>query len=81
MSRGYLRALSAPAGRVTTMSGWMWGALGLVVGAGLAVLVVRLVDAARSASVVAERDLLRERVLDLETSLPRTWRPPPCWRP
>jgi DNA recombination protein RmuC len=51
------------------MSGWMWGALGLVVGAGLAVLVVRLVDAARSASVVAERDLLRERVLDLETSL------------
>ena len=51
------------------MSGGMWGALGLVVGAGLAVLVVRLVDAARSASVVAERDLLRERVLDLETSL------------
>ena len=57
------------AGSITVMSGWVWGALGLVVGAGVAVLLCRLVDAARSAAVVAERDLLRERVVDLETSL------------
>jgi DNA recombination protein RmuC len=51
------------------MNGWLWGSLGLVVGAGLAVLMARLVYAARSAAVAAERDLLRERVVDLETSL------------
>ena len=47
----------------------MWGLVGLVVGVGVAVAVCRLLYAARSAAVVAERDLLRERVLDLETSL------------
>ncbi|GAA4406860.1 DNA recombination protein RmuC [Fodinibacter luteus] len=47
----------------------MWGVLGLVVGVVAAAVVVRLVDAARAAAVVAERDLLRERVVDLETSL------------
>jgi DNA recombination protein RmuC len=51
------------------MNGWLWGSLGLVVGAGLAVVMARLVYAARSAAVAAERDLLRERVVDLETSL------------
>ena len=51
------------------MSGWVWGLVGLVVGVGVAVAVGRLLHAARSAAVVAERDLLRERVLDLETSL------------
>jgi DNA recombination protein RmuC len=51
------------------MNGWVWGALGLVVGVGVAVLVCRLLDAARAAALVAERDLLRERVVDLETSL------------
>ena len=45
------------------------GLVGLVVGLGVAVAVYRLLYAARSAGVVAERDLLRERVLDLETSL------------
>ena len=47
----------------------MWGLVGLLVGIGVAVAVCRLLYAARSAAVVAERDLLRERVLDLETSL------------
>ena len=51
------------------MSEWLWGALGLLVGAAVAVVMARLLYAARSAAVVAERDLLRERVLDLETSL------------
>ncbi len=43
--------------------------VGLVVGAGVAVALARLVYAARSGSVTAERDLLRERVVDLEASL------------
>ena len=51
------------------MNTWVWGLLGLVVGVAVTIIVTRLVDAARSAAVVAERDLLRERVLDLETSL------------
>ena len=51
------------------MNTWVWGLLGLVVGVAVTIVVTRLVDAARSAAVVAERDLLRERVLDLETSL------------
>ena len=44
-------------------------AVGLAVGAGLAVVLARLVYAARAGSVSAQRDLLRERVVDLETSL------------
>lgn len=51
------------------MNTWVWGLLGLVVGVAVTIVVTRLVDAARSAAVVAERELLRERVLDLETSL------------
>jgi len=51
------------------MNATVWGLVGLVVGVLVAVAVCRLLDAARSAAVVAERDLLRERVLDLETSL------------
>ena len=51
------------------MNATVWGLVGLVVGVGVAVAVCRLLYAARSAAVVAERDLLRERVLDLETSL------------
>ena len=51
------------------MNTWVWGLLGLVVGVAVTIVVTRLVDASRSAAVVAERELLRERVLDLETSL------------
>jgi DNA recombination protein RmuC len=51
------------------MDGWMWGLAGLVVGAVLAVGLARLVFAARTAAVATERDLLRERVIDLEGSL------------
>jgi DNA recombination protein RmuC len=51
------------------MNGWVWGLLGLIVGATVAVVLARLVFAARSAAVVTERDLLRERVVDLEASL------------
>jgi DNA recombination protein RmuC len=51
------------------MDGWMWGLLGLVVGAAGAATLARLVFAARTAAVATERDLLRERVVDLEGSL------------
>lgn len=51
------------------MSGWVWALVGVVVGAGLALVLARLVFAARSAALATERDLLRERVVDLETSL------------
>ncbi|MGB7817477.1 MAG: DNA recombination protein RmuC [Ornithinibacter sp.] len=51
------------------MSAWVWGVLGVVLGAGSAVVLAQLVYAARSAAAVAERDLLRDRVVDLETSL------------
>ncbi len=47
----------------------MWALAGLVVGAGGALALSRLVFAARAASLTTERDLLRERVVDLETSL------------
>ena len=47
----------------------MWLLLGLALGAGAAVAVSRLVFAARTAAVSTERDLLRERVVDLEGSL------------
>ena len=47
----------------------MWSLAGLVVGAGGALALSRLVFAARAASLTTERDLLRERVVDLETSL------------
>lgn len=51
------------------MSGWVWALVGLVVGAGATFVLSRLVFAARAAAVATERDLLRERVVDLETSL------------
>ena len=43
--------------------------IGLVLGAAAAAAVVRQLGAVRSAGVAAERDLLRERVLDLEAAL------------
>ena len=43
--------------------------IGLVLGAGAAAAAVRQLGAVRSAGVTAERDLLRERVLDLEAAL------------
>ena len=43
--------------------------IGLVLGAGAAAAVVRQLGAVRSAGVTAERDLLRERVLELEAAL------------
>ena len=39
------------------MNATVWGLVGLVVGVGVAVAVCRLLYAARSAAVVAERDL------------------------
>ncbi|MGL5866903.1 MAG: DNA recombination protein RmuC [Dermatophilaceae bacterium] len=51
------------------MNGWMWMVVGLVSGAGIGWSLARLVFLARGASVTAERELLRERVVDLETSL------------
>ncbi len=56
-------------GSIRGMDGWMWGLLGFVVGAVAAATVARLGLAARSAAVATERDLLRERVVDLEGSL------------
>ena len=47
----------------------MWLLLGLVVGAAAAAGLARLVFSARTAAVATERDLLRERVVDLEGSL------------
>lgn len=46
----------------------MWGLVGVLLGAGAAWAVARLAHAARAAAVIAERDLLRARVLDLEAS-------------
>lgn len=43
--------------------------VGLVIGAAAAAAVVHQMGAVRSAGVAAERDLLRERVIDLEASL------------
>jgi DNA recombination protein RmuC len=51
------------------MDGWMWLLLGLVIGAVAASGLARLVFTARTAAVTTERDLLRERVVDLEGSL------------
>lgn len=42
---------------------------GLVLGAAVAALVVRPIGAVRAAGIAAERDLLRERVVDLEAAL------------
>ena len=42
---------------------------GLVLGAAVAALVVRQIGAVRAAGIAAERDLLRERVVDLEAAL------------
>ncbi|MBM6405671.1 DNA recombination protein RmuC [Phycicoccus sp. CSK15P-2] len=51
------------------MDGWMWLLPGLLVGAVLGAVVARLLVAARVAAAETERDLLRDRVVDLETSL------------
>jgi DNA recombination protein RmuC len=51
------------------MNPWIALVAGLVVGAVTAYLLSRTTYAVRAASVATERDLLRERVLDLEASL------------
>jgi DNA recombination protein RmuC len=51
------------------MDGWMWGLVGALAGAAVALSLGRLVVAARTAGLTTERDLLRERVVDLEGSL------------
>jgi DNA recombination protein RmuC len=51
------------------MNPWITLAAGIVVGAVTAYLLSRTTYAVRAASVATERDLLRERVLDLEASL------------
>ncbi len=51
------------------MSGWMWAVVGFVLGVALTGVFLRMAYAVRSAAVGTERDLLRERVIDLETSL------------
>jgi DNA recombination protein RmuC len=51
------------------MDAWMAGLLGLVIGAAFAAALMWGRYAARSASLVTERDLLRARVGDLEASL------------
>jgi DNA recombination protein RmuC len=43
--------------------------VGLLIGGAVAALVVRQIGAVRAAGVAAERDLLRERVVDLEAAL------------
>lgn len=51
------------------MDGWMWAVIGFAVGVAITAVFLRLSYAARSAAVGTERDLLRERVNDLEASL------------
>ena len=51
------------------MTPWLALAVGLLAGALIAVALARIVYAARAAAVATERDLLRERVVDLEASL------------
>ncbi|MGL4746054.1 MAG: DNA recombination protein RmuC [Dermatophilaceae bacterium] len=51
------------------MEAVIWSVVGLAAGAVAAWLVARLVHRAEVAGVATERDLLRERVVDLETSL------------
>jgi DNA recombination protein RmuC len=62
-------ALSAVAGRVCGMELVLALLAGLVIGAAAAATLVRQTGAVRSAGLAAERDLLRERVIDLEASL------------
>jgi len=61
--------LSDLGGMVCVMDGWVWGVCGLIAGALLAGALVWARYAGRAAAVVTERDLLRERVVDLEASL------------
>ncbi|PRY60285.1 DNA recombination protein RmuC [Knoellia remsis] len=51
------------------MNPWITLVVGALVGAGVAFVVLRGAYAVRAASVETERDLLRERVVDLEASL------------
>ena len=51
------------------MDAWVWVTIGTILGAGGAAAVARLLLQARTAGLAAERDLLRDRVVDLETSL------------
>jgi DNA recombination protein RmuC len=58
-----------PPGRVVDMNAWVWAVAGSAVGAAVTLVILRLLYAARSAALITERDLLRERVIDLEASL------------
>ena len=51
------------------MDGWLWALVGALLGALLAGALVWALYAGRSAAVRTERDLLRERIVDLEASL------------
>ncbi len=51
------------------MDGWWWGLAGLIVGALLAGALVWARYAGRAAAIGTERDLLRERVIDLEAAV------------
>jgi DNA recombination protein RmuC len=62
-------ALSGVAGKVCGMDLVIALLVGLLVGAVAAALVVRQLGAVQTAGVAAERDLLRERVVDLEAAL------------
>lgn len=66
---GSERALSVPSGMVADMLTWILALVSLVLGALGAWLVARSRYAASLASASTERDLLRERVGDLEASL------------
>jgi DNA recombination protein RmuC len=61
--------LSEVAGRVCGMELVLALLVGLVIGAAAGAAVVRQTGAVRSAGLAVERDLLRERVIDLEASL------------
>jgi DNA recombination protein RmuC len=51
-----------------SFSSLFWLVIGLILGSGGAGLLARLIAGARQAALLAERDLLRERVTDLEAS-------------
>lgn len=71
MRRGYppIPALSVARGTVFAMDTWIALVVGLTLGAVLARALVRGTYAVRVTSLATERDLLRERVDDLESSL------------
>jgi DNA recombination protein RmuC len=65
---GLLRVLSVAPDTLTRMTTTLVLLLALAAGAAIGGAVVRAWTAARAAALVAERDLLRERILDLEAA-------------